>query len=817
MASPVSPSTGDYVGDLPNPINDKKFGGAGFPSMFTDPAEKRKKPYCLSTTEAIYYRSWSAWNSPFGNLDRNKLIDNASWANGQFDVQAFMGGKNPENSVDQNPLLKNLDFDPVTEGPKIMDIVVGYMEALNYSVTATAINPAGGAQKENARIKALADLKMQPFARQVNQAAGAPIMPKPQFPFKTEQELNTYFQLRGFKLIAELQIEVGNKIVMNDSDWKSLKKLLCEDAVKNGRIAVDVISDRNGRLRYKYVDTVNCGIEDFRGHNLTQPSKIWYTEVLTVQEILLDAANCGTPFTDQEAMTLAKRYENKYNNPSWSAAEGVARQYVNTDTSLGFFWYQWKVPVMKTYWEELDVYKTATVTKAGKQATMPTNYMDETKVYYDNSKPGRPPEERKREVKTIYIHNYYQSKWIPGTSFLWDYGPVPFQARDPYDIKRALCPLKYYRINTQSHMERIKGLLKKEYMAWLKLDQEVSNAKPFGWKINTAALESISLGQNKTFTVEMAIEVWNQTGNLIYRDEALADAYGKTKGKDPMLPIEQQGVLEAIQRWIALINFYKMRIADITGINEFMDASNPNSNTPATVAKAAIAGSKNSMSQLTSAIRNMQEKLALDTSARLQLIVKQFGEYQSESGEVSTGYVNPMGGGLMKLAGVGQAILGYTYGIQVDAMPDEEEKKAMKDAIYQAFASVATPEQGGLWVDSVLEFNEMIDGGVPMKIVRLLMQARQQEALDKLQEQRQQLLAQQSAANAQMEQGKAQSAFQQLQAESQLRMQEEEHLTGEINKRNAALVNDKTIGKIVGDTHKSGLKIQEKAFDNATV
>lgn len=796
-----------YSGELPNPLNDKKFGGAYFPSIYTDPAIKKGKQYCLETTKAVYYRSWSAWNSPFGNLDRNKMIDNAAFANGQFDVQAFMGGKNPENSVNQNPLLKNLDFDPVTEGPKIMDIVVGYMEAMRYSVTATTINPAGNAQKENIRLNELAALKLKPFADKVNAMAGAPVMPTQQMPFRTEEELNTYFQLGGFKLIAELQIEVGCRIVMNDSDWTALNKLLCEDAFKNGRIAVDTVSDRNGRLRYKYVDTINCGVEDFRGHVLTQPSKIWYTEVVTVQEILLDAQNCGKPFTEEEARSLAKRYENKYNNPSWSAAEGVARQYVNTDTSLGFFWYQWKVPVMKTYWEELDVYKTVSVTRAGKVVKMPTSFDDQSKTYYDNSKAGRPPVERKREVNEVYIHNYYQSKWIPGTDFLWDYGPVPFQSRDPYDIKRALCPLKYYRVSPQPMMERIKGLLKKEYMAWLKLDQEVANAKPFGWKINTAALETISLGQNKSFTVEMAIEVFNQTGNLVYRDEALADAYGKTKGKDPLLPIEQKGVLDAMQRWIALINFYKMRIVDITGINEFMDATNPNANTPATVAKAAIQGSKNSMSQLTGAIRNMQEKLALDTSARLQLIVKKFGEY--------SGYVDAEGAGLGKAVSVGNEVLGYTYGIKVEAMPDEEDKKAMKDAIYQAFASMASPEQGGLWVDSVLQFNEMIDGGTPMKIVRLLMQAKQREALDILQQQK--LQAQQQAAQQQMQmaQQQQQGAYQQEQAMSQLRMQEAEHMTGEINKRNASLINDKTIGKVVTDSHKSGLKVSEQALENA--
>lgn len=807
MAGYTQDDGSSYVGDLPNPLKDKKSQGAYFPSIFTDPEIKKTRSYCLETTQAIYYRSWSAWNSPFGNLDRNRMIDNKSFSNGQFDVQAFMGGKSPENDNQQNPLLKNLDFDPVTEQPKMRDIVVAYMEALKFVVTATTINPAGNAAKENERLNGLSDLKMKPHNDRVNKAAGQQIAPPPRFPFKTEQELNTYFQLGGFKLMAELQIEVGNRIVMNDSNWTDLYKQLCEDAFDNGRIAVDTVIDKNGKLRYIYVDTINCGIEDYRGHYLAQPSKIWYTTLMTVQELLLDWENSGTPLPLDVAMAIAKKYENKYNNPSWSAAEGTARNYINTDSSLGFFWYQWKIPVMKSYWEELDIYKTASVTKAGKVVKMPTGYDDKSKTYYDTSKPGRPPQERKRDVGEVKVHKYYQSKWIPGTEYIWDYGPVPFQARDPYDIKRSLCPLKYYRIANQPMAERIKGLVKKEYMAWLKLDQEVANAKPFGWKINVAALENISLGQGKTFTVEHAIEVWNDTGNLIYRDESIADEYGRTKGKEPLIPIEQQGVLEAIQRWITLIDYYRQRIVAVTGINDVMDASNPNANAPVANTKAAINGSKNSMSQLTSGVRSIQEKLALDTSARLQLIVKKFGEY--------SGYADSMGTGLGRIMSVGPEVLGYTMGINVSVAPDEEERAKMKDAIYQAFASMASPEEGGLWVDSMLEFNEMVDGGVPMKIVRLLMQARQREALDLIQQQKQALVQQQAQINQQTEQGKAQSAYQQEQMMSQLRMTEEEHLTGEINKRNASLVNDKTLGKVITDSHKSGLKLQEAQLEEA--
>ncbi len=726
-----------YKGDLQEPKEP-----AIAPNTFADPKEKVTASYCLKAVKYIYFRSWSSYQSPYGNINRNKIIDNRLWSNGIFDVQAFMGGKISEKNSgrDKNPLMRHLDFDPVTEMPKIQDIVVGYLEAVDYTIHAMPINPAAGAEKENLRLKELAKVALKPFAEQINAEAGQEIMPMPENNFDTEEQVNMFFNMGGYKNVGAMQIRIGNQIVENDSGIRDLGKKIKEDAYCVGIIATDSEIDSNGRIKYKYVDPVNCGVEDFRGHYLDKPAKIWYIEVMTVQELILDSQRSGTPLSTQEAREIAKRYENRFDNPTWSSAEGAERQYVNTDTQLGFFWYQFKIPVMKAYWEELDCYKTATKEKAGKKIVEPTTFNDESKKYYDNSKAGRPPIEKEKKVDEFYVHNYYQAKWIIGTDFIYDYGKVPFQARDPYNISRALCPLKYYRITNQPLAERIKPYAKKIFMAWLKFDNEVARARPAGYKINVSALENISLGQGKTFTVTHGIEMFNETGDLIYKDEAMADEYGKTKGKNPIESIEQRAIIDGMRRWIEVINYYTERIVAITGINEFMDGSNPNQNTAATVAKAAMAGSKNSMSQIVSALFSLSEKMALDTSGRLQLIVEKFGEY--------SGYADSIGNGLLEATKVGKEILPYTYGIKVVAKPDEAQRNEMKQAVYQSFSNMASPEQGGLWVADALEFQQMIDNGMDMELVRLLMTARQNANLKRVQEQKERAIQLQTKGNA---------------------------------------------------------------------
>lgn len=781
---------------------------AYFPSIFASPEEKLTKEYSLQVAKALFYNNFSVFQNAYGNTLRSRYIDNRNWSNGRFDINSFIGGAKGRNLKDKNPLLKHLDFDPITEQPKYRDIMVGYLEDLDFEITATSLNPAAQALKENEKLSELAILKMKQAGidQMLNEAAGMDVAPKSQLPFEVtnQGELDMYYLLGGAKNIAELQIELANQIALNDSKWKELKKQLLEDAFDCGRMIVDIEYDKTGRVKAKYVDPVNCGVEDYRGHYLQRPSRIWYMELKTVQEILIDS---NGQFTIQEAEQLAQMFENKFGNPVWNAAYQGWQTYVNTDSTYAYFFYNWKVPVMKLYWEELDYNKMATVDKYGKQFTSPAGFNDQSQTYYDHSKPGRPPMERAKTVEEYAVHNYYTAKWIVNTDFIYDYGKVPFQARDPYDIRFALCPMKYYRIADQPMAERVKAFCKKIYMTWQKIDNEVANKIPSGYKINVRALENISLGQGQTFTVKHSIELVNETGRMVYADEALADEMGRTSRKDPIEVFDTSTpFLRAIDAWIKLIQFYEDRIMKVTGINEFVDSTNPNPETPATAAKLAAQGAKHSFSQMASALLTIGEKMAIDFSERIRLIVSEQGEY--------SGYADAMGTGMIELAKITPEVVPHRFGIRIQAKPTGQERDMMKQQIWQSFSSVATPESGGLWVSAAIRFQQMVDAGVNMKLIRIIMEAEQRKALAMVQQNKQAAIQQQGEQNIQANQIAQKTELDVYGQKKQIDLQYEQQMTMEIIKREQAGNDNKTQNKIVADTHKSGLKIQEKQFDN---
>jgi hypothetical protein len=767
-----------------------------YPSVFASPEEKATKEYALKTAKALYWNNWNSAQNAYGNNQRSKWIDTRAWSNGQFDVQSFVGGRKPKGQRDKNPLLKHLDFDPVTEQPKYRDIIVGYLEELDFEIIATTINPAAKAKKEEKKIREIATLKAKQagVTQQLNQTAGRPMMPDTEMDFAPDSvdEIEMYYTLGGYKEIAELEIELGAEIVQNDSDWKAIKKLLLEDAFDTGRMAIDTEYDKTGRMKYKYVDMVNCGVEDYRGHYLKRPCRIWYVELVTVSELLIDS---NGQFTMDEAEALAKMYENKFGNPVWNNNYTGWQTYINTDTTYSYFWYNYKIPRMKMYWEELDYYKQkeTSMPKYGKKRVEPASK--------ENPEGGQSNPDI--TFNEFGVHNYYTCKWIVNTDYVYDYGKVPFQARDPYDIRFALCPLKYYRVANQAPGERVKAYCKKIYMTWNKIDQEVASKIPSGYKINVRALENISLGQSETFTVKHAIELVNETGRLVYADEALADDFGRTIKKDPIEVFDTSTPFKAaIEGWQMLINFYEERINKVLGFSDLMDGSTPNANMPATLAKLAVQGAKNSLSQIAGGLLDIAEKGATDVTERIRLIVQEQGEY--------SGYADALGTGLIEAQRVTQAVVPHRFAIKIQAKPTAQEREKMKEYIAQSFASLATPQDGGLWVGDVLHFSQLVDSGTNMKLVRVMMEARQKENLKKVQEAQLQNIQAQGEINSKNTQDAEQAKLMAYSETKKIDLLYEQGLTAEIIKRTNAEVAAKTQAKLVDQEHKSGLKVNEE-------
>ena len=712
----------------------------------------------------MYYYNYNTTNArnAFGNPRRNDWIENRTWADGNPNIAKFVPQVSGlKDATGQPTSYLNFDLKPVCIIPKLRDIVIGYVEKLEYRVCANAVNPEAIDEKEEAKWRLWVEKKLEGWAQAMESIAGTPLASRQEFDFDftTKKELDLIYDLTH-KALHELEIEVGNEVVLNESDWKSMKRMLLEDFFDNGACMVETYTESfTGRIRHKYVDIVNSIYPhwEFRGHYLDTPSKIGYISTMTVAQLRAEA---GNQFTEEEYFTIAQRFNNQFGNGTISGNYDTAMQYYNTD-SVYNYWYSFNVPVMTLYWEETDRYKYKSEKGSdGEFYTKPVAFDEKLgKSKYTITNPDGTKFQREKEVYPEDVHVYYYSKWIPNTDFIYNYGKVPNQARNPRNPKKAMCPIKMIRCANKSLLERCLPFEENNMLSWLKFQNATAKAIPSGYSLNIASLKNASV-DNKAFPIKHQVEMFNQTGNLIWSSEDPLDETGRAYPH----PIQnmQSGWFNDVQAWLSIFDSNITKMRAVTGINEFMDASTPDPKSLVGTAKLAVSGAVNSLNPLVWGVTKVQEEMCMDSTQKLQLAVK-FGDYESYSDALGTTMTEHM-----KVTG---DVSQYRYAIRIEALPTEQEKNEIKEVAKAAVMNVADPVKGGLYYSDYLHVIHLLNSGTNLRIIEAWMNYRIKKNLEDMQAKANENSQMQMQAQADaIEKNKA-ATIETLQVESELDVQ----------------------------------------------
>jgi hypothetical protein len=679
-----------------------------------DPSKKGRE-YCIQMCKAMYWNNWSgASGNAWGNPRRDDWVENRQWAIGNPNVQKFVPMFSGLKDSAGNPAsFLNLDLKPVCFIPKFIDIIVSYIEKLEYEISCDAVNPEAVDVKAEMKWKIYTAKKMQAWMEAQEATAGAKLFQTPEFnfDFADKEELDLLFGM-SVKLDEEMMMELGNEVVLNESNWTLMKRMILKDLAVLGTAAretyVDPVTDR---VKTRYIDMVNVTYpySDFRGEVLDRPSRVGYIETITVASL---RAQAGNQFTDDQYRQIAARYSNQFGNGAYSYPASNSPAYVNTDSQYGY-WYSFNIPVMTLYWEETDRYKYQDkVAKNGETYTMPAAYKEPLGVNeYKDYSSGQPVNKR----KTVYpsdVHCYYQSKWIPGTDYIFNYGKVPDMGRNPLDPKYALCPLQIYRVSERSLLDRLLPFEEQNMLAWLKMQNAISKAIPSGYSANINSLKNATI-DGKAFPVKHQIELYEQTGRLIWDSENPLDETGRPF-PHPIMQLSST-LVNDIQAWLLLFDSNIQKMRGVTGINELMDASTPDARTLAGTAKLAVAGSQNALTPIANTITLLQEQNCLDISERLKLVIQRSGGYD--------GYAPAIGGNLLK-ATMDDSVCAYVYAIKVRAKPTAEERMDLKETAKAAVMNTADATKGGLYYHDYIYIIHLIDAGTNLKLVEAIMRHR---------------------------------------------------------------------------------------------
>lgn len=679
-----------------------------------DPA-KKGRDYCLRFAKAMY---WSNWNgvamNAWGNPRRDDWIENRAWAIGNPNVNKYVPLLSGIKDDGGNPAsFLNLDLKPVCFIPKFIDIIVSYIEKLEYDITCDAVNPEAVDVKNEKKWRIYAAKKMQAWIEEQEAKANTKLVNTPDFDFDftDKEELDILFSM-SVKLDEEMMMELGNEVVLNESNFTLMKRMILKDLATLGAAAretyVDPVTDR---VKTRYIDMVNVIYPqwEFRGEIFERPSKTGYIETMTIAQL---RAVAGDQFTEEQYQQIAAQFSNQFGNGQYSYPSSNSPSYINTDAQYNYF-YSFNIPVMTLYWEETDRYKYQDkLAQNGETYTKPVAYKEPlgTSEYTDITT-------NTKKTKTVYpsdVHCYYQAKWIVGTDWIYNWGKVPDMGRNPLDPKYAICPLQIYRVSERSMLDRLLPFDEQNILAWLKMQNTIAQAIPSGFSANINTLKNATI-DGKDFPVKHQVELYTQTGRLIWDSENPLDETGRPF-PHPIMQLPST-LMNDIQAWILLFdsNIAKMRGA--SGINELMDASTPDARTLAGTAKLAVAGSQNALTPIADAMIQIQEQNCLDISEKLKLVVQRNGSYDA------MGYAPALGANLIR-ATIDEGVCAYRYAIKVRARPTAEERMEMKEAAKGALTNSSDPMKGGLMYSDYIYIIHLIDAGTNMKLVEAIMRHR---------------------------------------------------------------------------------------------
>jgi hypothetical protein len=634
----------------------------------------------------------------------------------------------------------------------IKDAIHGMFDDYEEDVFVDAIDADSGAEAEMAMAEAWYEAKFEPVLKEMEQRYQIPLTKETFIPQDiTPEELEMYRESGGFKTKWAEGMEQLIKYTEQSSEWSDdIKRKFLDDMFDLNFIAARCTFDHEtNEERWQYIDPANFTIQYSTDRSFKDAEYAGYFTLEKVSRLV----QMGFDF--EELCNLSRKFEGLFRNPRYSSWSG-------SDFGLIFskYYYDFSVPVFHYYWIETDVYKHIEVIgEAGKRRVVDIDFHKAVKPVSEQS---RKKGIQKNPFETR-IKNVYQCSWFPGSKMIYDYGRCYNQPKERQ--KEASLPVKAWKglssnpeVIFGSKTESLVPLLDSLQMAWLKHQDAVAKSHDGGYAINLRLLENLEMGGKNIDPIE-AYKMWLQTNVFPYRDYPLGESY---KG-GAVIPMTQvAGNLgELTDQTINLLEIYKREIYDISGISPAVLGATTDSGTTATESNIRLGGSQNTLKPLLKGIFYVKERLALYTTGRVNLLIRNVEESRKS-------YERVVGKDITELL-VKAERNGVEYGMFMEARASETE---IMDLMRAAEQALSVGRDGAAQIDLsqfMFIFEQMRAGGNFKKLRRDLAfmikrKLKEDQAIT------QQNITLQSQQQAQIEQQKAQAAQQTVALETQSQM-----------------------------------------------
>lgn len=727
---------------------------SSFPSHLVD-SQQKDKNWIAQYIKA----AWSDYNKYYPNQlynGRDAYHETKLYMLGKQPISRYkklLGDKEVANS-DASWININWEILPII--PKFRRIAIETLLKTEYNISVDAIDPVAQDDKKKfyadnaARIKIREELAKNGLEED--------LVPPPDIEVKNIEELDMYMNY-SYKHRMAIEMEQAIQLVFNLNTFESQRSLLIEDLHDFGISGYKDYLDKSGAIKIRRVNPSNL-IHSYT----TSPT---FDDVQYAGEVLeLTIADlkelAGDEFTAKDYETIAEKYVGKMGNPH-SIRMDNSNQHRNLDS--------FRIRVL-----DLEFYSVNSLILEERVNSKGNKVIGRTNKIKPHS---RDKKYSKTDYKVVYT-----GKWIVDSDMFFD-------CKLQTNMKRAkssmtdtslsyhLIAPNLYQMSTYSLGSQMKSIADNIQLAWYKLQNVMLRARPRGIMIEIGALENVPIGRGgKSLKPIELIDLYNQTGNLVYRR---LNEDGQSANYKPIEELNN-GLGGEASEYFSVITTNIQLLRDILGFNEITDGSTPDPRTLKGVAKLASESTNNSLGYIRRAERFALEKLCYDITLRIQ--------DSAISGTIQ-GYVRALGSNSIQFFKVDPNVSAYECGLIISQKPDEVEKEKLARRVDQAIQTNQITLADALMIEGIdnVKYAEILLG---YKIKKNL-DEQQKRSLE--QQQMNSQLQQQAALMSEQEKQKT------LQLEAQLKLQmlqQEKELEAQIlslKYQNEALIEQ---GKIQG-------------------
>ena len=706
------------------------ISATGFPGQFVTDAEKASDAFGLQVGQAIQYewfrkdgnqcRYYSQWR----DFHRLRL-----YARGEQSVQKY---KN-ELAIDGDLSYLNLDWTPVPILPKFVDIVVNGMSDRLFKVKAYAQDAMSQSKRSKYQDMIEGQMAAKDVLTTIQQETGAnPFMMDPDELPETDEELSLYMQL-NYKPAIEIAEEEAINTLFDENHYQDTRKRIDYDVTVLGIGCAKHEFLPGAGVQISYVDPANI-VYSYTEDPFFQDCFYWgEIKTLPIVELLkID------PTLTREQMQEISMY-----SQSWYDYYNVARFYENslfyrdTATLLYFNYKSTKKIVYKK--KILDGGGTRMIEKDD-QFNPPYEMMEEGKF--------------EKIEKTIDV--WYEGVMVMGTNILLKWKMSENMVRPKSTSQHALpnyiaVAPRMYKGVIESLVRRMVPFADLIQLTHLKLQQVIARTVPDGVFIDADGLNEVDLGTGQAYNPEDALRLYFQTGSVIGRSYTQEGDFNNAR-----IPIQQltsNSGASKTQMLIANYNHYLDMIRSVTGLNEVRDGSTPDPNALVGVQKLAALNSNTATRHILEGGLFIYRSLAEALTYRVADILE-YADFKDD-------FANKIGKYNVSLLNEIKDLYIYDFGIFIEVSPDEEQKAQLEANIQMALS------KGDINLEDAIDIREIKNIKLANQLLKVK-RVKKQDRQEKMEMQKQAMMAQQQLQSQQMA---SQTAMQKIQLESQAKMQ----------------------------------------------